>query len=202
MKKPLLSALSALALVACASQATETTKLTVPASASMPAATALVSGIEPGNADAAVRPQDDLYRAVDGQWLARTEIPADKSNYGSFTKLADDAEAQLRGIIEAAAAKTGKTPGTDEQKVGDLYASFMDEKTADLKGVRPVVPELKRVDALRSKKDIPALMAHHQRLGINTPVMGGVHQDAKDPTKYIIDFYQAGLGLPDRDYYL
>ncbi|TXH05787.1 MAG: M13 family peptidase [Nevskiaceae bacterium] len=203
MMKPMLGALSALALAACATQSTETTKLTVPAKATAPApAAALVSGIEPGNADAAVRPQDDLYRAVDGQWLAKTEIPADKSNYGAFTQLADNAEAQLRGIIEAAAGKTDKVPGSDEQKVGDLYASFMDEKTADLKGVRPALPELQRVDALKSKKDIPALMAHHQRIGINTPLIGGVHQDAKDPTKYVIDFFQAGLGLPDRDYYL
>jgi putative endopeptidase len=206
MKKLLLGACSALAVAACAAQAAQDQAPTAasPAVTSIivPAATTLVSGIEPGNADAAVRPQDDLYRAIDGQWLAKTEIPADKSNYGSFTKLADDSERQLRGIIEESAAKAGKVAGSDEQKVGDLYASFMDEKKVNADGVRPIVPELNRVDALHGKHEIAALMAHHQRLGLNSPVLGAVHQDAKDPTKYIIDFVQAGLGLPDRDYYL
>ncbi len=203
MKKILLGACSALVLAACSTPAPQAdevaARIHVPAKAPV---AALVSGIDLGNADPAVRPQDDLYQAVDGAWLKKTEIPADKSNYGAFTKLTDDAEAQLRGIIEAAADKTGKVPGTDEQKVGDLYASFMDEKTADVKGVHPVKPELDRVDALKNKKDIAALMAHLQRIGISVPVVGGVHQDAKDPTQYTIDFYQAGLGLPDRDYYL
>ena len=203
MKNILLGACSALVMTACATPAPQSDEavahLHIPASA---AATALVSGIEPGNADAGVRPQDDLYQAVDGAWLKKTEIPADKSNYGAFTKLSDDAEAQLRGIIEAAADKTDKTPGSDEQKVGDLYASFMDQKTADLKGLRPLKPELKRVDALKSKTEIAALMAHLQRIGIGVPVTGGVHQDGKDPTQYVIDFYQSGLGMPDRDYYL
>ncbi len=200
MKKILLGACSALVMTACSTPAPQADE--VAARVHVPAKVTLASGIAPGNADASVRPQDDLYQAVDGEWLKKTEIPADKSNYGAFTKLTDDAEAQLRGIIEAAADKTDKMPGTDEQKVGDLYASFMDEKAADVKGVKPIAPELARVDALKNKKDIAALMAHLQRIGIGVPLVGGVHQDAKDPTKYIIDFYQSGLGLPDRDYYL
>ncbi|MES2491043.1 MAG: M13-type metalloendopeptidase [Pseudomonadota bacterium] len=205
MNKILLGTCSALLVAACSTPAPQTNeavaRIHVPAS--KPAlSSGPQSGIETGNADQAVRSQDDLYRAVNGKWLSDTEIPADKSNYGAFTKLTDDAEAQLRGIIETAADKTDKVPGSDEQKVGDLYASFMDEKTADIKGARPVQSELKRIDALKNKKDIAALMAHLQRIGVNVPVLGGVHQDAKDPSKYIIDFYQAGLGLPDRDYYL
>ncbi|TXI07248.1 MAG: M13 family peptidase, partial [Rhizobium sp.] len=201
MKKILLGACSALLMSACSTTAPQADE--VAARVHVPAkAEALISGIDLANADSSVRPQDDLYQAVDGTWLKNTEIPADKSNYGAFTKLADDAELQLRGIIEAADGNSDKEAGSDEQKIGDLYASFMDEKAADLKGRAPLQLELKRVDALKSKKDIAGLMAHHQRIGINTPLIGGVHQDAKDPSKYVIDFYQAGLGLPDRDFYL
>src|SRR3546814_18681398 len=93
-------------------------------------------GIDPANFDNSVRAQDDVYRHVDGTWLKKTEIPADKSNYGAFTKRADDAEQQLREIIEAAADKKDKENGSDDQKVGDLYASFMDQKKADRKSTR------------------------------------------------------------------
>src|SRR3546814_150665 len=102
-----------------------------------PAATApkaLSSGIDPANFDNSVRAQDDFYRHVDGTWLKKTEIPADKSNYGAFTKLADDAEQHLREIIEAANNKKDKKDGSDDQKVGDLYAPFMDQKKADALG--------------------------------------------------------------------
>jgi putative endopeptidase len=199
MKNLMASACFVLALAACA-------KKPEPAPAAAPAETAtppaLASGIDKANFDAAVRPQDDLYQAIDGTWLKNTPIPADRSNYGSFTKLADDAEAQLRVIIEELSTKTGKTPGSIEQKVGDYYASFMDEAKIEEAGVKPIAPELARVDALKDKKELPALMAEFVRNGVSVPLIPYVHQDAKDSTQYAGDFYQSGLGLPDRDYYL
>src|SRR3546814_6630164 len=81
-------------------------------------------------------------------WLKKTEIPADKSNYGAFTKLADDAEQHLREIIEAANNKKDKKDGSDDQKVGDLYASFMDQKKADALGLKPIAPELAKIDEI------------------------------------------------------
>lgn len=208
MKKLILGTCSALLVAACAAPAPQTNEVAarVHVPATKPALTyttaPLQSGIDTSTADPAVRAQDDLYRAVNGQWLSKVEIPADKSNYGSFSKLADDAELQLRGIIEETAAQSDNAPGTDARKVGDLYNSFMDEKTADIKGAGPLKPELARVAAIQNKKDIAALMAHHVRLDIKSPINAGIHQDAKDPSQYVIDFMQGGLGLPDRDYYL
>lgn len=97
-----------------------------------------------------MRPQDDLYHAIDGTWLRNTPIPADKSNYGAFTKLADDAEAQLRAIIEELAAKADRQPGSVEQKIGDYYAAFMDEAKAEQLGLAPIAPELERIAAIRT----------------------------------------------------
>jgi len=163
---------------------------------------ALVSGIDLTNLDRSVRPQDDLFRYVNGTWLKTTEIPADKSNYGTFTRLADEAEKQLRVIIEESSTRADRQPGTDEQKVGDLYNSFMDEARIEELGLRPLAPELARIDGLKSNAELPALMAHLTRISATTPINGRVDQDAKDPTRYIAYLFQSGLGLPDRDYYL
>ena len=162
----------------------------------------LGSGVELAYMDKSVRPQDDFFRYVNGTWLKNTEIPADKARYGAFIKLADDSEARLRAIIEESAAKTNKQPGTDEQKVGDLYASFMDEARLEELGDKPLAGELARIDAVKGKDEIPALMAHFLRISVPTPINGYVNQDDKDPTQYIVYLLQSGLGLPDRDYYL
>jgi putative endopeptidase len=167
-----------------------------------PATPALGSGVEAANFDRSVRPQDDFFRHVNGTWLKNTQIPADKARYGAFTKLRDDSEARLRAIIEEAADKKDKQPGTDEQKVGDLYGSFMDEGRLDELGLKPLEAELARVSALKSKAEVPALMAHLGRMGAPAPINGYVNQDAKDPSRYILYLLQSGLGLPDRDYYL
>ncbi|HEY9547636.1 MAG TPA: M13-type metalloendopeptidase [Solimonas sp.] len=169
-----------------------------------PAATApkaLSSGIDPANFDNSVRAQDDFYRHVDGTWLKKTEIPADKSNYGAFTKLADDAEQHLREIIEAAADKKDKENGSDDQKVGDLYASFMDQKKADALGLKPIAPELAKIDALKSRQDLPALLAQLDLIGVGA-FRSSIQPDAKDSSRYIVYVDQGGTLLPDRDYYL
>jgi len=112
--------------------------------------TSLTSGITVSDADPAVRPQDDLFGHVNGGWLRRTEIPADRARYGSFVVLAETAEAQLRAIIEAAAA-TDSAAGTPARKVGDLFASFCDEARVDLLGRDPLVDDLAaRLHAVRA----------------------------------------------------
>ncbi|WP_028081259.1 M13 family metallopeptidase [Solimonas soli] len=161
----------------------------------------LSSGIERANFDDSVRAQDDFYRHVDGTWLKKTEIPADKSNYGAFTKLADDAQQHLREIIETAAADAGKKAGSDEQKVGDFYASFMDEARADQLGLAPLKDELARIDALKDRKELPALLAHLETIGVAT-FPGQVEPDAKNSKQYVVYLNQGGTQLPDRDYYL
>lgn len=161
-----------------------------------------VTGIDLQYMDKGVRPQDDFFKSVNGKWLATTEIPADKSSWGSFAKLRDDTLTQLRGIIEHAATDKSAAAGSETRKVGDMYASFMDEKKLDELGLKPLNAELARIAAVKDKKELPALMAHLNRIGVNMPYNFGIHLDAKDSTKYVVDFGQAGLGLPDRDYYL
>ncbi len=197
MKKLLAGACCALMLGACGKKPAD-----APAPTETAAAPALGSGIDKSLADTSVRPQDDLYRAIDGNWLKNTPIPADKTNYGAFTKLADDAEAQLRAIIEELAAKTDKKAGSVEQKVGDYYAAFMDEAKAEELGLTPIEAELARIDAIKDKKELPLVMAELVRKGVGVPLVPYVHQDPKDSTQYAGDLYQYGLGLPDRDYYL
>ena len=161
-----------------------------------------VTGIDLQYVDKGVRAQDDFFKYVNGKWLSTVDIPADKSNWGSFAKLRDDTLAQLRGIIEAASKDDKAAADSETRKVGDMYASFMDEKKLDELGIKPLGAELARIAAIKDKKELPALIAHLNSLGVDTPYTFGIRLDAKNSTKYIVDFNQAGLGLPDRDYYL
>lgn len=158
-------------------------------------------GIDLDNVDHSVRPQDDLYRAVNGRWLQRTEIPADKSNYGAFTLLADTADEQLRTIVESLAA-SGESLDDEQRKVRDVYASFMDVGKIDSLGIKPILPELEAIAAMSDRSEIPAMMARLVRMGVSMPLLPYVHQDARDASRYVGDFYQGGLSLPDRDFYL
>ncbi|HEX4896450.1 MAG TPA: M13-type metalloendopeptidase [Solimonas sp.] len=198
MNKLAVGVLSAVMLAACGKSADPAE---APAAAPAPAPKALVSGITQSHFDTAVRPQDDLFRHVNGGWLAKTEIPADKSNYGAFTKLDDDAEVQIKAIIEESAAKPNKAAGSDEQKVGDYYAAFMNEARADELGLKPLEAELAAIAAVKDKKELPALYARLARLGTYM-FPGYIDTDAKDSTRYVVYLFQGGTRLPDRDYYL
>jgi len=163
------------------------------------AAPPLSSGLDPANMDKSVRAQDNFYEYINGHWLATTQIPADKPGYGAFDALYDKSIENLRSIIEDA-QKAPQNEG--ERKVGDLYASFMDEVHLESLGIKPLQPELARIDAIKSTSDIAAQIAHNGMIGVDAPFGGFVHLDNKDSTKYEVDFGQSGLGLPDRDYYL
>jgi putative endopeptidase len=174
-----------------------------PAEQAAPAAPAevLQSGVFVQNMDKTVRAQDDFYRFVNGQWLAVTEIPSDRSNYGAFTLLQEGAEHNLRTILqEAAAANAPK--GSDLQKVGDFFASFMDEAAIEAAGIKPLQGELARIDKLSSKKDVSEYIGSAQRKFVSHPFAFFVAIDEKKSTEYISVLYQTGLGMPDRDYYL
>ena len=173
--------------------------IAIPCSASEPAT---ASGIERANMDAATRPQDDLFRHVNGKWLDTTEIPPDKAQYGGWLKLYDATQEQLRGIVDGLQAGGQPQGDADARKIADLYASFMDEAHVDSLGIKPLEAELARIDAIRDKGELPALIAHLQEIGVSMPFDPQVHQDAKDSTRYIVDLSQGGLGMPDRDYYL
>jgi len=159
-----------------------------------------ISGIDTQYIDTTVRPQDDFFVHLNGKWLKTAEIPADKSSWGSFAKLRDDTLPQLRDIIEGLQKQKGLKG--DEQKIADLYASYMDEAKLDQLGTKPLAGELSRIAALKDKKGIPTLIAHLTRIGVPTPYAVRVSQDARESTRYAAYMAQSGLGLPDRDYYL
>jgi putative endopeptidase len=178
--------------------------------AAAPAAPIAKTGLDEP-VDTATKPQDDFYGYVNGKWLASTEIPADKPAYGVFSKLADDALANIRTIIEDAAKADPATLDADQRKVGDFYASFLDEQAIDAAGMKPLEPTLAHIDAAKNAHDIAVLMAELGRTLTQPGTFGPaptlpfniiVHQDNKDATKYIADLQQSGLGLPDRDYYI
>ncbi|KQV59057.1 M13 family metallopeptidase [Duganella sp. Root336D2] len=157
------------------------------------------SGIEAANMDKAVRAQDDFYQHQNGTWLKNTEIPAERSSWGTFVQLSDTVQAQLRTLIEEAAAKGGNA---DAKRVGDMYAAMMDEARAEQLGLTPLAGERARIAALNDKKQLAAQFAHFSRMGVSSPFDVGIHQDNKDSTRYVADLSQSGLSMPDRDYYL
>ena len=172
--------------------------------------TAMLSGIDLQYVDTSVRPQDDAYRHLNGKWLDSFQIPADKGSYGSFTYLYDITQEQLRGIVDGlggtgtgAATATGAATGDpDARKIADLYASFMDEARLETLGLKPLQGEFAAIDALSNKSEIPALVAHLNRIGAGAPYAFSVNQDARNSLQYAVIVRQSGLGLPDRDYYL
>jgi len=165
-------------------------------------ASGAVSGVDVGAIDAGVRAQDDFFRHSQGKWLRDVEIPSDRSSWGAFNVASDKVEGQVRTIIEQAALDKTARAGSSAQKMGDYYASYVDEARRNELGLAPLKAELARVAALKDKRAIAALAAHFSRIDVGAPVAISVHQDEKDSTRMIVDISQSGLGLPNRDYYL
>ena len=214
MKHHALALACAAAMLAACSQSPAPTQAAAPAPApaAAPAAPpAPKSGVDLQYVDASVRAQDDFYRHVNGKWLDTTEIPADKSAYGTGTMVFDRIQENLHGLVDDAAAGKAAAGNADTRKIGDFYASLMDEAALETLDAKPLEPHFARIDAIKDAKEIPAAIAELDRhsgsvtafgLQANTPVLVAIHQDNKDATKYVADLQQGGLGLPDRDYYL
>ncbi|ANP71080.1 M13 family metallopeptidase [Cryobacterium arcticum] len=159
---------------------------------------ATASGIDTDELDPGVRPQDDLFRHVNGKWIARTEIPEDKARWGSFYLLAEEAEKAVQEIIlEAQTAE----PGTEERKFGDLYASFMDEEHIEKLGATPLAADLATVDGISSVPVFLATLGRLERVGVAGTFQLYVDNDPGNPERYLVFVEQAGLGLPDESYY-
>ena len=158
------------------------------------------SGIDQAAVDPDVRPQDDLFAHVNGRWLATTQIPEDRGRYGTFDVLRESAEEHVRAIIEEVAAGAPEA-GTVAAKVGDLYASFMDEDAVEALGVGPIAEDLARVAAVADAGDVVALNGAFGRSGVLGLVIPFVNTDDRDPGRYVVYLEQAGLGLPDESYY-
>ena len=142
--------------------------------------------------DLSVRPQDDLFGHVNGTWLREFEFPADKASVGAFVALADEAEVQVREIIEGAPAGS---------QIGDLYASFMDTDAIAAAGTTPLRPLIAAVDGLRDVADLAAFLGEFERIGGHGLFGGYVNTDDKDSSRYVFNLLQGGLGLPDESYY-
>ncbi|MDR3750071.1 MAG: M13 family metallopeptidase N-terminal domain-containing protein, partial [Terracidiphilus sp.] len=157
--------------------------------------------------DKTVDPCDNFYRFSCNGWFKRNPLPADQARYGRFTELSELNRLHMRQILEEAAvpasARNANEPprSTNEQKIGDEYASCMDTATVNRLGLTPLKPELERIAALRSAAELPALLAHLHAMGVNVFFNMGSSQDFADASA-VISFYNAGgLGLPERDYY-
>jgi putative endopeptidase len=159
-------------------------------------------GFDLSDLDRSAKPCDDFFQFADGGWVKNNPIPAAYPSWGSFNKLQDHNEEVLHQILEEAAKNRAAAAGSIEQKIGDFYASCMDTDGIEKAGLEPLQPELKRMAALGSAGDLQSEFARLQARNINVPFDFGALQDFKDSTKEIGGAFQAGLGLPDRDYYI
>jgi putative endopeptidase len=163
----------------------------------------LASGIELQYVNTGVRPQDNFYRFVNGNWLEETEIPADRSRWGSFDMLREQSEDDVLSIILEAAEKSAE-PGSNAQKIGDMFTSFMDTDRLEDSGLKPLENELQMINGITTHDDLVNFWGsghfrHHRSGG---PFIAYVAQDLQQADRYITYLTQSGLGLPDREYYL
>ncbi|HEY6796096.1 MAG TPA: M13-type metalloendopeptidase [Kineosporiaceae bacterium] len=164
------------------------------------APTGTASGIEVDRLTSQYRPQDDLYRYVNGSWLRDTAIPDDKAVYGAFHMLADKAEADVRAILEEAAASDAPE-GSDQRKIGDLYAAFLDREAAERLGADPIAADLALIDGAADREGLVRVLGALARGGIGGGFHWWVNTDAKASDRYIVYLHQGGIGLPDEAYY-
>lgn len=161
----------------------------------------LISGVTKKNMDTLVNPGDNFDAYVNGTWVKNNKIPADKTSYGAFDILYDQSQKDVKAIIEEASKGTF-AEGSDEQKIGDYYSSFMNRKDRDAKGIAPIQPELKNIDAIANYTDLAAYFGKSNRTGVSMPFSVVVTEDFKNPKQYTLMTWQGGLGLPEREYYL
>ncbi|MDA7632719.1 M13 family metallopeptidase, partial [bacterium] len=150
--------------------------------------------------DKTVRPQDNFFDFVNGQWIKDTPIPADKTRWGSFVILAEESRDAVQAIIDELSQSTNLAAGSDSQKIRDLYRSYLDEDRINELGLSPIAEELEKI-ANTPLTEFAKEWATAGREGISRPFSFWIDQDSKNSTSYAIYFTQSGLGLPDRDYY-
>src|SRR6266404_5619470 len=158
--------------------------------------------LDPKNMDTSTKPGDDFFRYANGAWIKRTEIPPEYSRWGAFNELIERNNDALHTIAE----KTSKTHvdaklAPETQKVGDYYASGMDEKTIEAMRTKPLQDELNKIDNMKDRQDVLKEIAHLHQIGVSAFFNFASGQDDKDSTREIAQAVQGGLGMPDRDYY-
>jgi putative endopeptidase len=175
---------------------------TPPAASAAVSAPVLKSGLDLAGFDRGVRPQDDLYRFAGGAWIANTPIPADRSNYGAFIILDDQAQEEVKQLVLESSTQANRPAGSDAQKVGDFYLAYMDTARVESLGLAPLKEELARIDAISTARDVARYIGHSQRIGLAQPFAWFSSPDNGNSTVYLGALFQNGLTMPDRDYYL
>ena len=209
MKKPILMLATAFALGGCGDSVQDnanTTNKAIDVAVEKPVEqkpevtkVALTSGVDLQYVDKTIRPQDDFYRYVNGKWLKEYVMPADKSRFGAFNALRDKSEKDVKSIIDKLATNTYEKD-TDEQKIGDLYNSYMDTDSIEAAGISVLEKDLAKINNISNYDDLLSYMSYAD-LHTDSPLGLFVYIDLKDSNKHITYVGQSGLGLPDRDYY-
>ena len=211
MSKLLLTAAVAAALGVSACQpandeslaagAAETDRSSAPATAA-PAPAEIGSGIDRSGFDNDVRAQDDFFDHVNGKWVAETEMPADKARWGAFDQLAENAQEDVRALVEEVSAAQDAETGSATQKIRDFYNAYMDDVRPNELGIEAIRAELDRIAAIENTEDLFRAFAELGVYGVDAPLGAGVFSDMKDPETNVVYLVQTGITLPDRDYYL
>ena len=158
--------------------------------------------IDPSNFDTSIKPSDDFFLYANGAWINRTEIPPEYTRWGSFNELIEHNNDALHEIAQKAqSTKIDSRLAPEVEKVGDFYASGMDEQNIEALRTRPLADEFKAIDAIKDRNALLKAIAHLHSIGIGVLFSFGSHADSKDSTHEIAQAIQGGLGLPDRDYY-
>ncbi len=157
-------------------------------------------GFDMAAMDKSVKPGDDFFRYTGGTWMKNTPIPADRSRWGSFNMLGAKSEEDVKNLVEDVARRSNK-PGSIEQKVADFYSSYLDTSKIDQLGLKPFEADLAAIGAVKTHEDFARVIGS-PGMPANSPIGLFIGLDEKNPDRYALNVVQAGLGMPDRDYYL
>jgi len=193
---------AALALIGCQQESEQAAQTTSEKPAAAPAAPVLTSGIDRSGFDESVRPQDDFFEYVNGGWVKTVEMPKDRARWGTFDALRDQAQKDVRDLVKEVSGEADVADGSPTQKIRDYYNAYMDADKATELGASAIQADLDRIQAASSLDDVYRLFGSLSIYGVTEPIGSGIFSDLKDPDTNVVYIGQAGLTLPDRDYYL